>query len=465
MKRRTRRPACLAAVLAGALAALACGMPSRSEPAAAEPASLVDWVWSGAVTADGATIKARVPGVRPVRLVGSPQEDLSAPIVSAPQLPSLALDHVVTVRLSDLRPATVYHYGFTAGDAVDHAHRGRFRTFPAGPASFTVAYGSCAQTGSSHAVWDVIREADPLLFLHMGDFHYEDVASRRRAPYRRAFAASLAAPRQARLYRAVPIAYVWDDHDFGGNTADARSPGRHAVRLVYQEIVPHYPLAAGSGDVPIYQSFAIGRLRFVITDLRSERAPPGAPDGPAKTVMGAPQKAWWREQMLAARAAGQLVVWVSTIPWIGDARSSRDGWGHYAGERRELAAFLAAQGLDGRLVMLSGDAHMVAIDDGTHNRYAPGGGPGFPVMHAAALDRSGSVKGGPYSEGTFPNPLRSGLQAGQFGLMTVRDTGGAEVCIDWSGRRVEPTGAVSELVRWGRCFAVGSPLAPSVPQL
>jgi hypothetical protein len=60
---------------------------------------------------------------------------------------------------------------------------------------------------------------------------------------------------------------------------------------------------------------------------------------------------------------------------------------------------------------------MLAADDGRHNRYASdGSGPGFPVYHAAALDRRGSVKGGPYSEGARPG-------GGQFGLLHVEDRG------------------------------------------
>ncbi len=447
--------------LLAAVAALACGDRPWLEPQEATPAPLVEWVWSGAVTPSSATVKARVPGGRPVHLLASLHADLSDPIVSESQLPSVAAGNVVAVALERLRPGTVYHYAFAAGDEIDLAHRGRFRTFPAGPASFTVAFGSCATTGSSHPVWDAIRAADPLFFLHMGDFHYEDIASRRADPYRRAYSASLRAPRQARLYRSVPIAYVWDDHDFGGNSADATSRGRRTVRQVYQEIVPHYSLAAGSGDVPIEQSFTAGRLRFVLTDLRSERTPRTAPDSPAKTALGAAQKAWWKDELRAARDAGQLAVWVSTIPWIGGPSTRGDGWGAYAGERRELATFLAAQRIE-NLVTLSGDAHMVAIDDGSHSGYGPPGSLGFPVMHAAALDRSGSVKGGPYSEGAFPNPRRRRLDVGQFGLMRVRDDGGSAVCIDWSGHRVEPiTGDVSELVRWGHCFDVGPPHVPA----
>ena len=451
------------ALLAAALVAAAlgrCGLPAWLSPKQAEPASLVEWVWSGAVTPDGAVVKAKVASGRSVRLLVSPREDLAAPIASPPERPDPDQGDVVTFHITGLRPATLYHYAVAAGDEIDFARRGRFRTFPSGPASFTVAFGSCASTGSDSGVWDEIRELDPLLFLHLGDFHYEDLAADDPSVYRLAYARALTAPRQAHLYRSLPIAYVWDDHDFGGNNSDRTSRGRRAVRRVYQEIVPHYPLAAGGGDVPIYQTFHAGRLRFVVTDLRSERSPRGAADTAGKTAMGAAQKAWWKRELLAARDAGELVAWVSTNAWIGGADRRNDGWGAYSTERRELAEFLVRERIDD-LFVLSGDAHMLAIDDGSHSGYANGGGPGFPVVHAAALDRRGSVKGGPYSEGVHPNRTGRRGYDGQFMLMTVRDTGGREVCVDWSGRRLPHDGGpLAEMVRWGKCFDLPPPVPP-----
>jgi hypothetical protein len=51
-------------------------------------------------------------------------------------------------------------------------------------------------------------------------------------------------------------------------------------------------------------------------------------------------------------------------------------------------------------------------------------------MHAAALDRPGSVKAGPYSEGAHPGP-------GQFGLIEVDDDGSDITFtlrgMDWTG--------------------------------
>jgi hypothetical protein len=48
-------------------------------------------------------------------------------------------------------------------------------------------------------------------------------------------------------------------------------------------------------------------------------------------------------------------------------------------------------------------------------------------MHAAAFDRSGRIKGGPYSHGAVKG-------GGHFGLMTIEDNGGDAINIILSGR-------------------------------
>ena len=113
------------------------------------------------------------------------------------------------------------------------------------------------------------------------------------------------------------------------------------------------------------------------------------------------------------------------MPWIASEASGSDNWAGYTTERAEIADFIADNDIDG-LFMIAGDAHMVAIDDGTNSDYSATGGAGFPVLHAAALDRPGSDKGGPYSEGSFPG-------AGQFGVVDVTDDGGDEIGISMAG--------------------------------
>ena len=77
-----------------------------------------------------------------------------------------------------------------------------------------------------------------------------------------------------------------------------------------------------------------------------------------------------------------------------------------------------------------------SIDDGTNSGYSTEGSAGFPVLHAAPLDRPGSVKGGPYSHGTFS-------EAGQYGKVEVTDDGGQIVQVRLSGHRWDGTELVA----------------------
>jgi phosphodiesterase/alkaline phosphatase D-like protein len=221
---------------------------------------------------------------------------------------------------------------------------------------------------------------------------------------------------------------MWDDHDFLGSDSDgvAETPAQKAAitdaRLAYQTAIPHYPLSFGSGDVPIAQAFSLGRVRFVFTDLRSARLP-------GKTVLGERQKKWFFDEVRAAKEKHRLIAWMSTIPWNGKADEKADNWAGFPAERTELADFFKAEGLAGRVCVLSGDAHMLAIDDGTNSDFATGGGMLIPVFQAASLDRKGSEKGGPYTHGTKPG-------RGQFGRMRVKDDG-TRLRVEWTGMNAE----------------------------
>jgi phosphodiesterase/alkaline phosphatase D-like protein len=386
-----------------------------------QPVDLVEWVWAGAASDSSVTVKARLAEEHAaVRLLVSPAADPAGTLTSDAAAATAENDRIVSFTVTGLEPDTAYDYTIEADGRIEGTRAGTFRTFPNGPASFTFAFSSCARTGSNGSVFDTIRGHAPLFYLATGDFHYENITSNDPDAFRNAYQSVLTSPAQSALYQSAPIAYVWDDHDFGGNNADGTSNARPAARSVYGQVVPHYDLAAGNDDGAIYQAFSVGRVRFIITDTRSERTPASATDDANKTMLGAEQKAWFKRELLAARDDYALIVWVEPDPWIAAASAGSDNWGGYDTERRELAAFINDNGID-NLLMLSGDAHMLAIDDGSNSAG------GFPVFHAAALDRHGRVKGGPYSEGTYPG-------GGQFGLVTVSDGGGDSIELILSGR-------------------------------
>jgi hypothetical protein len=218
---------------------------------------------------------------------------------------------------------------------------------------------------------------------------------------------------------------MWDDHDYCGDNTDTTAVGRDTARLVYRERVPHYPLPANIGGT-IGQAFTLGRARVIMTDLRSAANPTTQKESASKTRMGTAQKAWFKQELIAARDNGfPLILWVNPDPWIGPARLGEDGWGGHSTERTELANFIRDNRIS-NVVMLSGDMHALAFDDGTNSDYATGGGAPITVCHAAALTSVGSIKGGPYTDGPYPGDQ-------QYGVLEVYDNGGPSVACRFLG--------------------------------
>ncbi|HSP01972.1 MAG TPA: alkaline phosphatase D family protein [Acidimicrobiales bacterium] len=389
------------------------------------PVDLVEWAWSGGVRPDGFQVVARLDGDHDEAvLVVTP--DAGGPVTRSEPV-AVSAERVVRLEADGLAAGTDHRWSVEVDGRVDGSRgSGRTRTAASGPTDVRIAVASCARTGSSGQVFDAIRAADPDLFVHMGDFHYGDLATNDLDRYRALLERVVTAPSQAALYRAVPIAYVWDDHDYGPNDADSRSPSRDAARTGYRELVPN--VAAPTG--PINQAFTLGRVRVVMTDTRSAKTP--------DSMLGDRQLRWLLDELRSSSRTHAVVLWVNSVPWIAAEEPGRDDWGGYPEEREEILAAIRDASIE-NLVMVSGDAHMVALDDGTNSG-------GFPVLHAAALDRPGNVRGGPYSDGAFPG-------AGQYGLVEVDDDGGGHVEVTLSGRTWEDELLVSRTFR----FAVPRP--------
>jgi hypothetical protein len=394
-----------------------------THPDSSAPALRVDrveWMWTGGLASRSVTV---VAGVVRGSTAGVEMEPVGGGRAIESDRVAVGEDGIARVSVRGLAPDTQYDLRVLVDGVADTSRGvGEVATPAEGPASFRVALGSCARNSSNGAVFDEIAAADPLLFLSLGDFHYSNLDSTDPVDFRAAIERQLTTPAQSALYRQVPVAYVWDDHDYGPNDAGADSPTRSAARAAYRQVVPSYDVAPG--DAPIQQAFTIGRVRFVLTDNRSERT--------VDSMLGADQERWLVAELTSAARDHAVVVWGNPSPWVVEADPGSDTWGGWPEQRTRIADALSLAGVD-NLVMLSGDAHMVALDDGTNTDFSTAGSGGFPLLHAAALDRPGSVKGGPYSEGAFPG-------GGQFATMDVVDEGGPVTVTlsgwTWQGRRL-----------------------------
>eukprot|EP01051_Picozoa_sp_SAG22_P004852 SAG22_NODE_272_length_13192_cov_311.812495_10_plen_434_part_00 len=325
--------------------------------------------------------------------------DLADPEGAASAVLTVAVERGITAIDSAplpnrLQPDTQYYYGLRASLAKDAAYFGTFRTMPPSgqPANFSFVFASCAYTGSNHAVFDSVRQLrpavaaaggggsrqeKPLFFLHMGDLHYEDISDNNVELFKAAYLSTWESQTQSALYRSGPVVYMWDDHDFGPNDSNGESESRAAARAAYRMFVPHHELAVSDGantDAAIYHAFTVGRVRYLVLDLRSESEDPADEAtwqeyGSYPSMLGRRQRDWLQSE-LEGHVQWGLMVLVSSKPWSGvDSDPDCCKWMHYPDERTAVANMIAANGVD-NLVAVAGDAHMLAYDDGSNTDYS-----------------------------------------------------------------------------------------------
>lgn len=398
------------------------------------PDPLLTYIWSGAPTTNSIVVKFKTAGKDEARIFLHRTSEFKDTVVASDWISTTNETYYTGgANFDGLRPDIVYYYSLQtkSGSA---SLSGKFRTLPSGPSSFKVAFGSCARTGSKHRVFSSINEKEPLFYMNIGDFHYENINQNCSYKFAEAYFDILGAPNQAELYSSRPFVYIWDDHDYGPNNSNADAICRREALEAYRMFIPHFPIALEGDKAPVSQSFTAGRIRFVLTDLRSHKIPPeyngcelierGTNFGPVEHME------WFKKELLTAKKNGLLVAWINPVPWISDPKSfdydcdEKDTWSGYTEERRGIADFIKEHDIN--LFMLSGDAHMLAIDNGTNSDYATDKGAPIPVFHAAPLDNVGIIKGGPYSHGYS-------RKRGQFGMVEVTDMGGNEICITFTG--------------------------------
>lgn len=405
------------------------------------------WTVAGALQPNSVQLRAKLSQpADSVRALVSTTTDFTQAIYSSYSFADTSNNQVAALSLTGLQPNTKYYYAIEANGVADTSADdiGEFHTPDNGPYSYNFIAGSCNRRPETPTYGDFLNyDAD--FYLNMGDLHYDDPCDQdmfyHRDPYEtRVFNQ----PLQAEVYRKMGFAYIWDDHDYCGNDANGgRFPGTIPARRAYREYIPHYPL---QNDSSIYQAFDYGRVRFIMTELRSERLA-------GTTTMGATQKQWFKNQLLDARDRKMLVCWVSSYSWYGVIP---DNWGGETAERRELSEFFRDSAI-ANMFIINGDAHMVAVDDGRNGDFTAAKNLPYryPLMQAGPIWGTGSWKGGTYSEGQFYSFFTTFQQ---YGVVKVNDNGGDSVCVTMEGYRKDlNNNNTSLLVTYSFCRNVNNP--------
>ena len=384
------------------------------------PAS--EWIMVGGMTESSANFRIVTPTTATLTAFSvSLRPDQTEPVWYETQLtPVQSMSNATTTTglstlyettVTGLQPSTLYYYAlihFNNNNKNQTLQQGSFRTSPplGQPTNFTFATSYGAWTGSQTKIYDRIRQHDPLFFLHTGDFHYADIQQNDLQLRFRAVGQSMGSNSLRNFLLHTPLVYMWDDHDYLGNNAGYQEsePGaRQTALLSYDWFFPHHPLAqpdpnrTGGGVAP-YHAFTVGTVRFILTDLRSEAT--------ESAIYFDEQRQWfYNELRLAAKNSSgyDFVVWVSTKPWIGTQKPGSDSWRGNFVDRAELSTLISNLFADKQnFLAIGSDAHMVGFDDGRNTYYGNAttdDTESFPMVYSGPLDRLGSVKGGPFSNG------------------------------------------------------------------
>lgn len=352
-----------AKVRAAALLALAAAVLAAGSSSAAFPPRITfdDGVLSGDVTDRSAVIWTRA-NLRPLTRVeygtspalGRTSRDFGPPPPD--------VDRTIRLELTGLEPGTRYSYRVVAhegGGATTGASLvGSFRTAPdpAAPAEVTFAWAAdMSLRFKPYRIFDAIRAQAPDFFLFLGDTAYTDVDMNAHTldEYRAAHLRNRDDEAFHRFARATSIYAVWDDHEVGNNF-DSTHP---RLRLGRQAFIEHWPIrVSGAQPSRLHRSFRWGRdLEVFILDTRQYRSPATQPDDAEKTMLGAAQKAWLKQALLASTATFKVVGSSVTLKYHGS-----DSWEGYTAEREELVDFIRTNDIRG-VVFLAGDVHYAAI--------------------------------------------------------------------------------------------------------
>jgi PhoD-like phosphatase len=393
---------------------------------------------AGAPTSSGFQVVAKTVGATSVRLAYSTSASMTSPSFVSAQTPD-SLGYV-RYTVSGLASHTQYYYQLmdTPSGGIETAigNVGQSRTLPpSGSAqSFTVALVSCIaeQDTTTPPALDVAMSdwngyaADLNIFT--GDFDYSGTTSTDTPTQVGIFEQQIATYGQL----ATMVSQNWgyycrSDHEAGPDNGDSDNAYTATNIAAAQQVFPQGVLG-DTVNTPVhglYQTWVVGRVRFIMIDIRNtDRSPGSNTDNSSKTMLGATQLAWLEAQLIQPEP---LKVIISDVAWMGPATITNgpDKWWSYDTERQAILAYIAANAAQVQGLMLwHGDTHLVGCTPGTANAYG-----GFPVYCAAPLLNVG----GGLNTSTFTHFYNnSGGECRLYGRISITDTG-SSISVNFQG--------------------------------
>lgn len=347
-------------------------------------------------------------------------EAFSTVVASGSYLTDGGEDFTVKVDVTGLEADTWYWYRFNMEGSQSLV--GRTRTAPSASVErLRFAVVSCQNFGGGlyyNAYSDLAQQEDLDAVIHLGDYIYEgsgtlsgngievlpanEIVSL--DDYRQRYASYRLDSNLREVHRKWPFYTVWDDHESANNSwsggAQNHQPdteGPWAERLAnaqqaYFEWLPIRPKAPDSYS--IYRKVPMGSLvDLIMIDTRIEGrdeevgTTDPAIDDPNRTILGAEQKQWLKDQLSASTAQWKIIgnqvmfapLELPAIPIIfpNGGIVNADQWDGYRADRKEIIEHMHDNNID-NVVVLTGDIHTSWGNDIPHHdlSYDPNTGAG-----------------------------------------------------------------------------------------
>lgn len=307
------------------------------------------------------------------------------------------IDYTVKVDVTGLDADNWYYYRFKTGGNTSIV--GRTHTMPSGQKDklrFAVASCSNLNGGQFYHAYNHMSQQSVDAVLHLGDYFYEgnggasgtgidilpDHETIVLSDYRERYATYRLDSNLRKVHQLWPWYTVWDDHEsandswFGGAENHDATEGDWFVRkaMAQQAYFEWLPLRNNPtpNDYHIYRSFSLGSLgELIMLDTRlegrSEQVAPtsSAIDDPNRTILGATQKQWFKNELSQASGKWKIVgqqVMFAPLEIFGGAIANADQWDGYRADRGEIISHVMDNSIE-NVVVLTGDIHTSWAND------------------------------------------------------------------------------------------------------
>ena len=332
-------------------------------------------------------------------------------VVTRKVIPTRAsIDHTVKARLAGLRPHERYYYRFETANRESTI--GRFQTALPEDSNEPVRLGFFSCQNYPHGYFnahELLAREDLDFVVNLGDYVYTEAYHSRRdgtgvrddrigreraavvrealtlSDYRRKYQLYRSDASLRKMHARFPMISTWDDHEVQNNYAGADPDGglppderfsqarRRAGYKAYFEHMPHFSTARGKTRT--YGTMRFGRnVELIMLDERQYRddqpcgdavVPPCAELANPRTLLGAGQKAFFKNALSRSSAAWKLIgngVAMMPVKTGPSTYFGYDFWGGYPGDRAEVLNHIKAGNIQD-VVFLTGDLHTFATGD------------------------------------------------------------------------------------------------------